>query len=186
MLSGAVVAEEDGRLMISWLESHGGGVIHIRDDPRFTQDCVVVFGACLSQTRGNVRGPRFPALEIPDHALARMFHRSPSIDAATALREAASAWLSADASAVRASESVILPAGAGLLLCLPIDGLRPEGGKTVLYASARTFFRRNMAFPDQRPVAPAVVAPRSVLATFKREQVEGPQPSVAAGGGRNR
>ena len=135
--------------------------------PSFKQDCVLVIGAVGSRLRGSVRWSAFPALEVPDHALARMYQRAPGINATAALYEAVVAFLRADRNVVEAArrqgETLCLPAGSGLLLCSVIAGLDLED-KLRLVARANTFIADDVAGADQRPMAAALDPARTVLA----------------------
>lgn len=62
---------------------------------------------------------------------------------------------------------VCLPAGPGLLLCLPIAGPDLEG-KVRLVARANTWITAQSAEPDQRAVGAAVDPVHSVLAAAVR------------------
>ena len=161
----ASVDDVDGSLRLLWLEPRGPMVM--LDDPRFKQDCVLVVGALVQRTtRKNVSITSFPVLEVPDHALARLFERSPLVDAKEALIWAACAFLAADRSVVegvRQGATLCLPTAGGLLLTEAIL-IKDLKGEQRLVARATTFITSEMAEPDQRPVIAAVDPARSVLA----------------------
>jgi hypothetical protein len=163
MFTPASVADIGGELRLLWLEPRGP-MVQI-DDPRFAQDCVLVIGALVRRVgRKNVNVTSFPVLETPDHALARTFERSPDVNAREALIEAACAFLAADVEVARLRGATLcLPAANGLLLteALLLKDLKDEPR---LVARATTFITDAMAEPDQRPIAAAVDAERSVLA----------------------
>ncbi len=168
-LASASVEDSGGGLLVLWLESRGQMVLV--DHPSFAQDCVLVVGAHGTRENKAIRWSSFPIFEAPDHMLARMFQRTPSIDAAAALYEAAACFLRADRRVVEAARlkgaDVCLPCGGGLALCLPISGPDLEG-KTRLIARAFTWIDSAMAGPDQRPIAAAVDPAHSVLAAAVR------------------
>ena len=97
--------------------------------------------------------------------------QSPNIDPTTALYEAAAVFPRADRRVVEVARlkgaDVCLPAGPGLLLCLPIAGPDLEG-KMRLIARASTWVAAEMAGPDQRPIRSAVDPTHSVLAAAVR------------------
>ncbi len=154
-------------LRLLWLEPRGPMVM--LDDPRFKQDCVLVVGALVQRTtRKNVSVTSFPVLEVPDHALARLFDRAPNVNVRNALLEAASAFLAADLEAVRLQGATLcLPTTGGLLLSEAIN-LKDLNGEQRLVARATTFITFEMAEPDQRPIQAAVDPAQSVLAAVAR------------------
>ncbi len=105
-------------------------------------------------------------LEVSEHALGRLYQRSPRVAASAVLTEAVHAFLAADmgkvAEASRRGETVYLPAGSGLLLCAVI------AEKPRIVVRANTFLAAELAGPDQRAVAAAVDFERSVLAASVR------------------
>jgi hypothetical protein len=159
----AFVDDIGGALRLLWLEPRGPMVLV--DDPRFKQDCVLVIGAHVKRVgRKNVSVTSFPVLEVPDHALARTFERSPDVNAREALIDAACAFLTADVETARLrGKTLCLPAANGLILteALLLKDLRYEPR---LVARATTFITSAMAEPDQRPVIAAADPARSVLA----------------------
>ncbi len=165
MLLSASVDDAGGALMLMWLEARGQMIMV--DHPSFEQDCVLLVAAVIERVGRGVRETCFPVVEVPDHALGRMFQRCPGVDAAAALSEAAIAFLDADRRAIEVARlkaaTVCLPAGSGLLLCLSISGPDLEG-KTRLVARASTWIAAVQAEPDQRPIVVAVDPARSVLA----------------------
>jgi hypothetical protein len=86
----AAVEDAFGALRLTWLESRGQMVL--ADHPSFRQNCILIVAARISRAGRDVRESGSPALEVPDHALGRMFQRAPSIDASAALHEAACAF----------------------------------------------------------------------------------------------
>jgi hypothetical protein len=157
-------------LTLMWLMPHEG-LIRV-PLPTFSQPGVLVAAAHVSRgPAGFVREASFPVLETPTHALGRMFERSPSINATAALMEAARAFMGADREAVEAvrlkGSTLILPAGRGLLLCVPILGPDLEN-KLRIVGRANTFIRMEQAAPDQRAIAAAADPERSVLAAAAR------------------
>lgn len=165
-LSPASVDNVGGDLLVLWLEAHGQ-LIQV-DDPSFQQEVVLVVAAVGTRLRSAIRWTSFPVFEAPDHMLARMFQRSPGVNASAALYEAAVSFLRADRGALRFDgETLYLPAGPGLTLTLPISLVDLEG-KPRLIARGFTWIAAEMATPDQRPVAAAVDCARSVLASVVR------------------
>ena len=73
--------------------------------------------ARLVRAGRGLRASAFPVLEVSDHALGRLYQRSPGVDAAAALVEAVRAFLAADITEVlkasRRGETVYLPTASG-------------------------------------------------------------------------
>ena len=165
MLAPAPVDDAGGALMLMWAETRGQMIIV--DHPSFRQDCVLVVAAVVERTASGVRDKSFPVVEVPDHALGRMFQRCPGVVAAAALNEAAVEFLRADRRAVEGArlrgETVCLPSGPGLFLCMAICAPDPEE-KLRTFARASTWIAVGQAAPDQRPLAAATDPARSVLA----------------------
>ena len=168
-LAPAAVDDAGGALLVLWLEARGQMVLV--DHPSFQQDCVIAIGAVASRLRGSVRWSSFPAIEVPDHALARMYQRAPGINASAAMYEAAVAFLRADRNIVEAArlrgESLCLRAGSGLLLCQIISGL-DLADKMRVVARANTWIAAEAAGGDQLPLPPALDPARTVLAMVAR------------------
>lgn len=165
----SVNAEADGILLL-WSSAHDG-LVEVAL-PTYKQPGVVV--AAARWRRSAPRGERvrvFPLLEVPEHALGRMFQRCPGIGAAGALVGASRAFLAADYEAIEAARlrgaTVCLPCGRGLLLCQAIKGPDLEN-RLRLIVRANTFVSATMAARDQRPPAPAAEFEKSVLAAAVR------------------
>jgi hypothetical protein len=101
--------------------------------------------------------------------LGRMMQRAPGIDAAAALYQGARSFLQADRALIASKprDTLYIPTGPGLSLCLPIKALDRDG-KPRLIARASTWIAADMAGPDQTPVVAAVDKPRSVSAAVVR------------------
>ena len=168
-LAPARIDDAGGALLVMWLEPRGQMVMV--DHPSFKQDCVLVVAGLGSRVRGSIRWASFPVVEAPDHALGRMHQRRPNIDLSAVLYQAAAVFLQADHRVVEAARlkgaDACLPAGPGLLLCLPIAGPDLEG-KMRLVARANTWIGSEMAELDQRPVVAAADPEGSVLAAVGR------------------
>ena len=164
MLAPACVDDVGGPLMLMWAEPRGQMIIV--DHPSFAQNCVLAVAAVIERVGRGVRDTSFPVVEVPDHALGRMFQRCPGVDAAAALSEAAVAFLRANRRAVEAARltaaTVCLPAGPGVLLALAIAGPDLEG-KPRLISRASTWIAAEQAESDQRPIAAAIDPAQSVL-----------------------
>ncbi len=151
-LGWAAVDDTGGALRVLWLEPRGQMVLipgsQPWDHPSFAQDSVLVVGAVASRQNGRIRWSGFPVLEVPDHALARMFQRSPGVAAAAAIYEASIGFLRADRRAVEAARlrgaGLCLAAGPGLALCQPIAAPDLEGKMRVV-ARASTWIAAEMA-----------------------------------------
>jgi hypothetical protein len=165
MLAPASVEVRDDALLIVWLEARGP--ILMVDDPRVQQNCVLVTAAVIGRRGRTLAEASFPAVECPDHALARLFERAPTVDACAALTLATRAFLASPAAAFEEARTtgatLCLPAGPGLLLCDPLL-VEDLDGLTRLLARARTFISADMVEPHQVPVLPAASANESVMA----------------------
>lgn len=92
------------------------------------------------------------SIEVPSHALARMFHRSPNIDPHKALYQAHNHLL--HAKPVRpipaATEVFYLPAGDGVFLGHIISGMGQSQNCDILfYFRARTWLQNDQLFENQ-------------------------------------
>jgi sarcosine oxidase gamma subunit len=91
------------------------------------------------------------ALEISDHASARLLQRAPNDDLRAAAQQAALAFVAADASIVRpligTTTSVYLQAGSGAFAATVIGGMT-QTGKAKIYARCRTFVPASWLKPD--------------------------------------
>src|SRR5271165_5370541 len=90
----ATIDADAAEILLFWPSAHEGFFKIAR--PTFEQSGVIVAAARFVRAVGRGRVWIFPVLEIPDHALGRMYQRSPGIDAVAALNEAARAFLAAD------------------------------------------------------------------------------------------
>ena len=93
------------------------------------------------------------ALEISDHACGRYLQRAPDGDLSTAARQAALAFVAADAQVVRPligkPMSIYLPAGSGAFVATIIGGMTTTG-KAKIYARCRTFVPAAWLNADQQ------------------------------------
>jgi hypothetical protein len=92
------------------------------------------------------------ALEISDHAAARLLQRAPNDDLRASAQQAALAFVAADASIVRpligTAQSIYLPTGSGAFAANLIGGMT-QTGKPRIYARCRTFVPATWLKPDQ-------------------------------------
>jgi len=164
----ASVEDIDGALRLMWLQSHVGAAIP--NYPSLAQAGVVVGVARLVRAGGGIDASAFAALEASDHCLARLYQRSPGIDVAAALRDAAHGFIAADvedvAEAMRRRATLCLPAANGLLLSSVIAG--DDRGKVRPIARANTWIAAELAGSDQHPIAKASTPERCVLAAAVR------------------
>jgi hypothetical protein len=128
------------------------------------------------------------ALEITDHAAARLLQRSPAADFRDAVLEAALAFAAADAAAIKplvgTGASIYLPAGPGAFTGSVIGGRTADGGKSFIYARCRTFLPASWMRPDQVPLPRAKDAKSTVALALWRWDDGGSKPplgSVSAG-----
>jgi hypothetical protein len=95
------------------------------------------------------------ALEISDHASARLLQRSAHADLRAAAQQAALAFVAADASTVSPligkPTSIYLPAGSGAFAATVIGGMT-QTGKAKIYARCRTFVPASWLNADQQPL----------------------------------
>jgi sarcosine oxidase gamma subunit len=93
------------------------------------------------------------ALEISDHASARLLQRSAHADLRAAAQQAALAFVAADASIVRpligTATSIYLPVGSGCFAATVIGGMT-QTGKAKIYARCRTFVPASWLKSDQQ------------------------------------
>jgi hypothetical protein len=99
------------------------------------------------------------ALEISDHACARLLQRSAHADLRAAAQQAALAFVAADAKVVTpligTSTSIYLPAGSGAFAATLIGGMTTQTRKTRIYARCRTFVPSSWLNSDQQFLPPA-------------------------------
>jgi len=155
-------------VLARWLQPMGP-VTMVAADPSFMQDAVIVHVDGLVQHRRVIVSASMIALECPDHALGRLFQRSPGADASRALNEAASAFLALDVREVIelghvGRETLVLPAGDGRFLCNVIFGKIRETEGWRVFPRARTWISSAMAGEDQTPLQPATNGGSSMLA----------------------
>jgi hypothetical protein len=105
------------------------------------------------------------ALEISDHASARLLQRSAHADLRAAAQQAALAFVAADTKVVAPligkPTSIYLPAGSGCFAATVIGGMT-QTGKTKIYARCRTFVPTIWLKPDQQPLLRAVDVEQTV------------------------
>jgi hypothetical protein len=93
------------------------------------------------------------ALEISDHASARLLQRSAHADLRAAAQQAALAFVAADAKVVTpligTSTSIYLPTGSGCFAATVIGGMT-QTGKAKIYARCRTFVPATWLNADQQ------------------------------------
>jgi hypothetical protein len=152
-------------LLVRWL-SPGGSVLDTTD-PSFGQNAVVVRALSLAVLNKRVMETTLFPCEVPDHTLHRMFQRSPGIDAARAINQAADAFMAMDMRMVddlrRRHITLVLPAGDGVFLANPVFG-RVKRVSWRIFARPRTFIGAAMIGGDQRPLPPAEDVGFSTLA----------------------
>jgi hypothetical protein len=105
------------------------------------------------------------ALEIADHASARLLQRSPETDLPSAILESAQAFAASDAGSVAplisSPATIYLPAGSGCFLATVIGGVT-KTGKEHIYARCRTVVPQTWMRADQILLARADDAERTV------------------------
>jgi sarcosine oxidase gamma subunit len=105
------------------------------------------------------------ALEISDHALARLLQRSAHADLRAAAQQAALAFVAADAKVVTpligTSTSIYLPARSGAFAATVIGGVTTTG-KAKIYARCRTFVHSSWLNADQQFLPRAVDVEQTV------------------------
>jgi hypothetical protein len=140
------------------------------------QDCILAcFLVAWPPTPQCLQCHRAWALEVPDHAAARLLQRAPETDLRTALFEASLAFLSADAAAVTphvgAGSTVYIPAGLGAFAC-NIVGAQTADGRRYIYARAGTWITEEMRAPNQVLLPLAAAAEQTVaLALWRWNEV---------------
>ncbi|MGO9428882.1 hypothetical protein [Rhodoblastus sp.] len=77
---------------ISFLSEHGGLGLKT-EDPSFAQRGVIAYTIAVARFRRDLVSAELVSVEFPDHCLARMWQRSPGIDASRALTAAASVFM---------------------------------------------------------------------------------------------
>ena len=100
------------------------------------------------------------ALEISDHASARLLQRSAHADLRAAAQQAALAFVAPDAKVVTPligkPTSIYLPAGSGAFAAAIIGGMTQKTGKARIYARCRTFVPSSWLNADQQFLPRAV------------------------------
>jgi hypothetical protein len=166
LLVPSCIREDRESLVVISLLAYGPNVAATHT--RYAQDAISVLALRL----GKSFRPAL-ALEVPVHALARMFERGAMtpVEAQATIHEAAGRFLAADHAAMEraasTAESVALPAGSGLLLGEVIalhdaDFDAIIGNPLRLFHRARTWIPLSDAMANQEP-PPASDAPASVL-----------------------
>ena len=152
---------------VRWLEPRGPLMV-TKFDAGFEQDALVSNVLSIVAFGRGVLSTGLVALEVPDHALARLFQRAPGADASRALNEAASAFLAMDAREVIGlgleRKTLVLPAAGVGFLSDVIFGKGKRDGSWRLFARPRTCLASSQLGADQKPLAPATDAGWSVLA----------------------
>jgi len=134
---------------------HREAVIGVTDDPGEKQDAVtldfIVAGTKMLERDSLVVYRGLWSLEIPDHAVLRMFWRSRNIDVPTALYEAHNWLLGARriSPMPRPEEVFFLPAGDGVLLGNFISGIGESGCELVFYFRAKTWLHNDQLYDSQ-------------------------------------
>jgi hypothetical protein len=155
----------------SWLEPRANTIKVISiSDPSFEQPVVAANVLTLIRFRRDVMTNWFVAVEVPDHATARLLMRSPGADPALAIREAADAFMALPMRGVIATGfgydggTLILPTLTGLFLSNTIFA-RVEGDNGWrVSCRPRTFLAHSQAGPGQEPPEPASDPGSTVLA----------------------
>jgi hypothetical protein len=155
-------------LEISWLSPKQA----ILADPQHQgeqQDCVLVcYLIAWPPTPRTIQAHSAWALEVSDHAAARMLQRVPSADLRAALFDAGLAFLAADANAmarlVGTQTSIYLPAASGGAFAATVIGAKTlDGERHYTYARVHTFLSAAMLRPDQVMV-PRATNPEQTVA----------------------
>jgi len=97
----ATVGASANEVLLIWQSAHDG-LVEVAL-PTYRQPGVVVAAARWARERRGERVRVFPLLEVPEHALGRMFQRAPGIGGAGALIEACRGFLAADYEAIEAA-----------------------------------------------------------------------------------
>ncbi len=84
-------------LISNWLEPVPEPLIVIADDPGFTEQAAIIMRMLsLIEIDRSVKATGLIGLEVADHALGRLFERSPDINVPAALNQAAAAFMQMD------------------------------------------------------------------------------------------
>jgi hypothetical protein len=153
-------------LEVSWLSPKQA----ILADPQHQgeqQDCVLVcYLIAWPPSPRTIQAHSAWALEVSDHALARLLQRAPRADLRAVLFEAGIGFSAADAAAVvphvGTDSSVYLPAGDGAFAATVIGAKTADGQKHFVYARASTWLSAAMLKADQKPLRRAASAEATV------------------------
>jgi hypothetical protein len=145
-------------LEIFWLSPKGPIIVDAKSGEG--QDCLLAcFAVAFPPDAKTLTLHSGWALEISDHACGRYLQRAPNGDLRAAAKQAALAFVSADASTVRPligkPTSIYLTAGSGCFAATVIGGIT-QTGKTRIYARCRTFVPASWLKPDQQILPRAV------------------------------
>jgi hypothetical protein len=149
----------DGEILeLFWLSPKGPIIVDGRAGEE--QDCLLAcFAAAFPAGAKGLTLHSGWALEISDHASARLLQRSAHADLRTAAQQAALAFVAADAKVVTPligkPTSIYLPAGSGAFAATIIGGMTTTG-KARIYARCRTFVPSTWLNADQQFLPRAV------------------------------
>jgi hypothetical protein len=156
-------------LEISWLSPKRA----ILADPQHhgeTQDCTLVcFMIAWPPTPRTIQAHSAWALEVSDHAAARMLQRVPTADLRSALFDAGLTFVTADANTmarlIGTQTSIYLPtaSGAGAFAATCIGAKTLDGQRHFTYARTHTFLSALMLRPDQ-VMLPRAASPEETVA----------------------
>jgi hypothetical protein len=142
-------------LDVAWLSPKGPLIIGGKAGEQ--QDCILACYAIAYPVPG-LDGLSLHsgwALEIADHAAARLLQRAPDADLRRSALEAALGFATADASVVQLligeHPSIYLSAGPGVFAANVIGG-KTLAGQKYIYARCKTFVPAAWLKPDQRPL----------------------------------
>jgi hypothetical protein len=132
------------------------------------QDCLLVcYAAAWPPTPKSIRVHSAWALEVPDHAAARLLQRAPEADLRAALFEAGLAFVAADAAVVapriNCGAHIYLRVGPGAFVANVVGGKTPDGSRIFIFARAQTWLHHDMLGPDQT-LLPSAATPESSVA----------------------